>query len=184
MTYLTENPWPLTIALLAIAAFLASNAMKTHQKKLWRVVHVCLALAAVPVLVDFLVETPREQVTGELESLADAVRQNDIQQTLSFVGAMNADNADVRNLIEQGMPRIDVQSLRLKTVRISAADSKATSDFRANGSVGLTRMGGSRHVATRWVLNWRKTGDDWKITAINRLDPISGDVINTFAAAQ
>lgn len=175
MTYLTENPWPITISLLVIAAFFAWNAMRTLQKKAWRVAQVCVGLALIPLAIDFLVETPREQVTSTLESLADAVRKNDAEKTLSFLGLEG-----VRQNVRAEMQRFEVQSLRLKTVRIKATETTATSDFRANGSVALTEAGGSRHVATRWVLEWTKEGDNWKIGRVRYVNPVTGEVIREF----
>lgn len=176
MTYLTETPWPISIAMFSIAVFFGWNAMRTSQKQAWRVAQICAGLAVVPLITDFLIETDREQVTASLTSLRNAVRQNDVQATIGFIK-----DEGLRTTVERQMRRIDVQSLRLKAIQIKADGTSAVSDFRANGSASLKGMSGGRHVATRWVLDWRKTGNEWKITGITQINPVTGEPQATFS---
>ena len=128
---------------------------------------------------DFLIETSREQVEASLKSLSETVGQNNVQATIAFI-----DDEDLKARIEREMPRFEIQSLRLKGIQIKADGTSAVSDFRANGSASLKGMGAGRHVATRWVLDWTKKSNGWKITGITRLNPITGEPEGIFATPQ
>ena len=179
MTYLTENPWPLAIAFLLGAAFCAWNASRTQTGIAWKLCGVCLLLAVLPFVTDQLVETDREQVTEHLVELAEAVRSNNTSKVLGFVKGMDG---DAHQTVEEGMKRVNIRSLRIKDVRIDASSGEGTSDFRANGSVDVTGIVSDKHVATRWVLDWSRLGDEWKVTKITRLDPLKGEPMGTFDA--
>ncbi len=182
MSYLTENPWPLAIVFFLAAGFFAWNAMRSGQKKIWRLAGVCAGLAVLPFVIDAIVETDNEQITESLEELAQGLIDNDVEKCLSFVaGAENASDA-VRQAIEQGLQKIDVHDLRIKNVRIKSTGTEATCDFRANGTVDVRDVANNQHAATRWVLTWQKTGETWKVSQAKRLNPVTGDTIETMSA--
>lgn len=151
--------------------------MRTGNRKTWRIASALAVLGVVPIVIDQLVETDREQVTARLEGLAEAVVANDARRALSFFEG--GEHLDVEN----GMNRVHVhEGLRIKQVKVDVNDSSADCDFRANGMVDVQGIASNRHVATRWKLTWEKKSDDWKITRVTRLNPVTGEDMGMFAA--
>ncbi|MFK7820017.1 MAG: hypothetical protein AB8G99_14940 [Planctomycetaceae bacterium] len=184
MTYLTENPWPLTAMFGIFAMFFAWSAMRSGQKSMKGMAIIALLLAFVPPIVDRMIETDREVLTKHLSDLRDAVVAGDVSAALQFVDGGDNLPGSAREQIESGMAKVDVQdNLRIKGIKIDVKDKQATSDFRANGTVDVKNYADGRHVATRWRLTWDKRGSDWKVTLIERLDPVRGEVMGVFESA-
>jgi hypothetical protein len=185
MTYLTENPWPLTAMFVLFAIFFAWSALRSRAKSMQGMAAIAILLACVPPIVDRLVQTDREDLTEHLSDLRDAVVSGDISAALKFVEGGDNLPGSARTQIESGMSRIDVQDdLRIKGVKIDVNNQQATSDFRANGTVDVKNFADGRYVATRWRLTWGKRNSDWKITLIERLDPVRGEVMDVFGSGQ
>ena len=118
MTYLTENPLPLAVTFFLLAAFFAWNAMRTGNKRTWQIAGAFAVLGVIPIVIDQLVETDREQVTTNLQDLAEAVVAGDVRRTLNFFeGGENVQ-------IESQMKRVNVhEGLRIKQVKVDVDGS-------------------------------------------------------------
>ena len=181
MTYLTENPWPLTAMFGVFAVFFAWSSMRSGQKSMKSMAIIAVLLAIVPQIVDRLVETDREVLTQRLSDLRDTVVAGNINAALQFVDGGENLPGSAREQIESGMNRVNVhEDLRIKGVKIDVQNRKATSDFRANGTVDVKNFADGRYVATRWRLTWEKRSSGWKITLIEEFDPVRGEVIRVF----
>ncbi len=181
MTYFTENPWPLTIMFLIVAAFLAWNAMRSGAKRVWQAAGLMAVLAVIPQVTHRMIETDKEQVAGSIHALADAFVDGDATRALSYFDA----GGDISTeLVQEAMDKVDVQTLRIKGVRIEVTGNEATSKFRANGTVS-SKNGGPQTGPTSWLVKWKKekkTGSRWKIVSGDQLNPVNGDVIRSFNA--
>lgn len=185
MRYLTEDPWPLTVTLIVFTAFFAWNAARSGNKKVWQLAAVFIVLAIVPLVVDQLVETDREVITSSLHELADAVVDSDLTRALSFLEAGDMLSGSAREVVERGLDQIDVhEGLRIKGIVIKVDGTEATSDFRANGTVDVKNVASDQHAVSRWLLAWKKSGGDWKVTKITRLNPLTGDTMGTYDSTQ
>ena len=170
--WFTETPWPPILICLAIGAFLVYRFSVTQRS-----VFLGAALAMVGLMVGiFFIEqavvTESEQIEAKVYLLADAVRQDDIEGTLSFLSPRED---KLRARISVPLTLYDVgDDMRITDlhVRMEAEDSIGISHFRANGTITgkASNLGG--RGATRWELTWRRVEDDWKITRIVRLHPI------------
>lgn len=179
MTYFTENPWPLTIMFLIVAVFLAWNAMRSRAKRVWQAAGLMAVLAVIPQITHRMIETDKEQVTASIHALADAFVDGDATRALSFLEAGGGVSPE---LVQQALDRFDIQDgLRIKSIRIEVTGNKATSKFRANGTVSI-KNGGSRTGPTSWSVTWKKTGSRWKVIGGDQLNPVNGDVIQSFNA--
>ncbi len=178
MTYFTENPWPLTIMFLIVAAFLAWNAMRSGAKRVWQAAGLMAVLAVIPQVTHRMIETDKEQVAGSIHELADAFIKGDGSRALSYFDTGGEISIE---LVQQALDRVDVQTLRIKGVRIDVTGNKATSKFRANGTVNI-RNGASQTGPTSWLVKWKKTESRWKIVSGDQLNPVNGDVMRSFNA--
>lgn len=183
MTYLTEDPWPLAIMFAVAAGFFAWNGLRTGLKKYHRTAGICIGLMLIPIVIDALVHTDPEQISESIDDLAQAVIDDDAEHAISFVDDADKLSNQTRQTIQRGLDMVDVrENLRIKAMQIRVSGDTATSDFRANGTVDVRDVTSGRHVASRWLLNWRKSDEGWKITKVTRLDPVNGDPMGTFTA--
>ncbi len=180
MTYLTEDPWPLAFAFGVTSLALIWHSLRTGNKKVLRWAGASAICMLVPFVVDRLVSTDREQIRESLDGLSRAVIDGDAERAVRFVDKAEAPDNPTRKLIEQGLQQVDVtEDMHIKGVVIRVNGDSATCDFRANGTVALRGVT-TRHVATRWLLQWEHRPDGWKIIKVTRLDPVSGDEIGAW----
>jgi len=178
--WFTETPWPPAIALL-VGAVLAGIVWSRTRKSAF-VALGAVFLIAIPLVfvIERAIVTPAEQVEQRIEALRSAVVRDDVEATLGF---FSKSAALERAAIASGMtlvrvePDVDVTDL---DIEVTANDTVAVSHFRANGTfVGRGPfLSGDHHIPTRWRASWRKEAGEWKIFAVERLDPIKGDRIN------
>jgi hypothetical protein len=178
--WFSETPWPPAIVLL-IGAVLAGIVWSRTRKRAF-IAGAVACLLAIPIVfvVERAIVTPAEQVELRIEGLRSAVVRDDIEATLAY---FSKSAVAERLAIASGMalvrvePDVDVTDL---TVEVTANDTVAVSHFRANGTfVGRGPfLNGDHHIPTRWRASWRKEAGEWKIFAVERLDPIKGERIN------
>ena len=70
-----------------------------------------------------------------------------------------------------------VSDIQIKTM---ANDTAATSHFRVNGTISTPSQGNLGHRPFRFNGKWRVEGGEWRLTEIEELDPISGEVLQRF----
>lgn len=178
--WFTETPWAPAILLL-VGAVLAGIVWSRTRKTLFVPIAIaCLIAIPIVFVIERAIVTPAEEVELRIEALRSAVVRDDIEGTLDF---FSRSAALERAAIASGMalvrvePDVDVTDL---TVDVTANDTVAVSQFRANGTfVGRGPfVSGDHHMPTRWRASWRKEAGEWKIFAVERLDPITGDRIN------
>ena len=183
MTYLTENPWPLALTFAFVALFLAFFAMRSGESKFWKIAAAFVALAVIPFVTDQLIQTDREVVMDELLRLRDTVVSGNATATLELVDGKDALPGSAAETIRQGMSIVKVhEGLRIKSVQVETNGTEATSDFRANGTVDVKGVASNRHAATRWRLKWVKRAAGWKIKVVERLNPLTGEVMGVFSS--
>ena len=132
---------------------------------------IAILLAAVAFAVDEYIVTDRERVADNIEGVVRAFERCELDATLNYF-SLNAD-------CERAMAMIGVASIKpshpfsLKDIQIelSNENSLATTHFRVNGSV-LVMGKDVGHQATLWKVTWRKEAREWRITAIQQLDPL------------
>lgn len=181
--WFTETAWPPAILIILAVAVCLYFGLRRRNKK-WLVAGIVLAVA-IPVV--FVVErsiiTPGEEIEGLIGELRKAVVAQDVDATLAFLSPRAIkEQAVIRMGMSWGhiMPDVAITDLDVNVT----ANTTAASHFRANGTFVLDTplITGERHVATRWRVLWRREAGDWKIYGIERLDPITGEVISVLDA--
>lgn len=175
---LLENPWPIFITLIAIAAVVRVVASRQGRPKLNRIALVAVMLALIAFLTAHFVQTPRERVSAAVHELLDAIVAGDTAALDRLIGhdATVGDEAgrariDAERLrpdLQRVLERFPIASQRVKDLAVQPDGSTATAylDLRT----GFTD---NRYppAHTIWRLTWRR-GDDgaWRLTEARWLE--------------
>ncbi len=171
--WFTEDPWP--PMLLCGVGLLVGLGMWASSK---RVLHlgisvVSLLLAGVIFYVEQAVVTPAEVVEQHVRHLCDEFRRK--QPTALDYFSPTAPG--LRAMAEGAMAMVtigdDLSVTDFKTT-ITNEGSRAQCHFRANATISLTAAGNVGRQPARFLLTWAKEGDDWKVIAVKRLNPVNG----------
>jgi hypothetical protein len=178
--WFTEDPWP-PVLILAVLALVFGLAWHANQRPRHLLLAIgCAGLGLVVLIVEEMIVTEAEEVEAQVYALAEAVTREDYEKVLDFLSAEAGPlRAEVGSVIQD----VEVEdNLRITDLRVShkSGSDTAESHFRANGSV-TWRKSFTSNVTTRWNLTWRKAEGAWKIIQIERLDPIKGEVIDTWS---
>ena len=175
--WLTEDPWPLAIGLACAAAILGFAWYKQPARKfLGYLAIVAVVLGATVLTIERFVVTEAERVELFMYELADQVRDNRVAGVLKLV---DDDAKELKAKIRRGFDYGEVKddlSIKQVDVKLTAAD-RALVKLRVNGTVREKLLSTELYLATRWRMVLRKTNGKWKITIIERLDPIRDDTI-------
>jgi ketosteroid isomerase-like protein len=179
--WFTDTPWPPIVVCVVIGAFLLYGFSATQRSIFLVGVAVLLGLMVGIYFIEQAVVTEAERIEANVLRLADAVKQGDVERTLSFLSPRED---KMRARIAAALALYDIgDDMRITDlhVRMQADNSIGISHFRANGTIiGKASSLGGRG-ATRWELTWRRVEDDWKITQITRLHPIrNNETIDMF----
>jgi hypothetical protein len=113
--------------------------------------------------------------------MAAAFEARDAQGLLSHISAREA---SLQALVSGAFKLIThVEGLHITDVSVDvlAAGSRARSHLRANGRFTAAGYGDIGHQPTRWELTWQKEAGDWKLIKVTRLNPISGEAIESLS---
>jgi hypothetical protein len=181
--WFTETPWPPIIALAALAIAFAGAFISTQRAKFVAPILLLAALAIIVYVVEQQIVTERERVEQSIYDVAAAFQRQDVEGTLTYFSAQ----ALLLRLQAAGaVAGVQVQDdLRITDVSIEMknSDSRARSHLRANGTFAVIGYGDVGHQPTRWNVDWQKEGGQWRIIYVERLDPITGEVMGIFEEA-
>jgi hypothetical protein len=170
--FVLENPWPLAVVLLAIAAAVAWIGLRDGRRRPLSISAVFAFLAAAVLATGLLVTTPAEHGTRVTRELVEAAVAGDVQGAM----ALFADDAAMtisspRNpgfsvaALESRLSRLHTQygirSNRIRTLRGYTEDRETAIVHLACS----TDLDGASAVPTQWVLRIELQEDDsWLIT--------------------
>lgn len=105
MEYFFENPFPLLMVGLVLMTFTGVVYHTTRSTAALISLVLIAALTLSLLVLEQLVQTPREGVATTLRAAATAAEANDMERVLSFV---DSEATEVRKLVEDLMPRLDI----------------------------------------------------------------------------
>lgn len=177
--WFTENPWPPAVLLLAACAACALAWQRKAGGALAAAALGCLLLAGATFVIERLVVTDREQIESQIHLLARAFERKDKPAVL---GAFSAGAGKWRNLAEEALELVTIRrelSIKDVSVRVYGQGARATSRFRANGTVEFKGVDVG-HQPSRWELTWQREQGQWKVIDVQRLNPFSEEVMQPF----
>jgi hypothetical protein len=125
-----------------------------------------LVLTATLLVVEYVIETPREAVERTLYELAAAVEANDVDATLSYLAVSAA--PEVRKEIREQMPLVKIERARVLStpkIELASGPEPATATVQCRGLiVAVIKQTGMKGGAEDEVtLTFVKNGDRWQL---------------------
>ncbi len=170
-----ENPWPLSLGLLVIAASIVAYAIRRDDQRPFRFA-LGFGLAGAAVLITgLLVETAGERAEASTRQLVGLAVDGDVDGMIDLLGP--AATLHLGRVENPGYPRDELERnldalrsrQRIEDNTISRLDSAEGRDGSVWVDLGcFTRTGSSGGwVPSRWVIEWSPTtGDDLRIRSI------------------
>lgn len=172
--WFTEDPWPpmllCGIGLLVGLGMWASSKRVLHLS----VAIVSLLIAGVIFYVEQVIVTPAEEIEQQVVRLCDEFRRKQPAALDHF--SPNA--PELRTMAEGAMAMVtigdDLSVTDFKTT-ITNQGSRAQCHFRANATISLIAAGSLGRQPARFLTTWAREGNDWKLIAVKRLNPVNGN---------
>lgn len=173
MSWITENPWPLIIILSGIAMVLL--ILGESRTRSFTVTFIVMAVAVY--FLEAWIITPAEHVEGRLESLLGQFKA----ENLSAINEHIDDSSPkLRETAQQGLKLVSLDTgFHLQDLKITVSNDgqSADAELRANGTMILRQTNMPYHVSTRWKTRWTNRGSVWKLSEVQRLNPVTGEEI-------
>lgn len=160
-----ESPWPILLIGIAAEAILVVILLRTGQgRALWAMLGMGL-IVLTGVVLERLVVTDREAVTGTLNACAAAAQANDINRLLRYVSpSAKETQAFARTVLD----RVEIHKAKLNDLEITfnrqASPPAANAKFLAIGA-GRDRKGEFpyENLAQPLSVSLRREGDHWLV---------------------
>jgi hypothetical protein len=137
MEYLFENPFPLLMVGLVLMTFTGVVYYTTRSTAALISLVLIIALSLSLLVMEQLVQTPREGVIITLRAATTAAEANDMERVLSFV---DSEAAEVRALVTELMPRLDITKANI------GRDIEVTFDDPRDPQVATAQFEGFFHA--------------------------------------
>ena len=166
MSYLFESPFLiLTVGVLLFAAF-GYVYVNTRQKSALIGLGVVVALTAVLLLVEHLVQTPREQVEASLEGLASELEANNLEGALKY---LDPAAKETRDRARWAMSRFQVTKAKVSNLQVEVNEmmSPPAAEVKFTGVIGVVDKKGAystQSVPVKFTATLRQHGDRWVVT--------------------
>jgi len=173
MWLLTENPWPVIVALSVVAVGVLVVWNTRGDNRLLIVAVIAIVLAGGAWELERRIVTERERLEARVLDLRDAVQAKELVAVLGFFS-----NSDLllKIMATSGLAMVTFED----QIRVTALETTVTSEdtrgetrFRANVSLSVVGYGSVGHQPTLWSLSWRKEADEWRIVKVRRFHPLS-----------
>lgn len=176
---LLENPWPIVIALVAVAAILRVAGSRQRKPAMSYAALASLVAAVGVYLLAAFVITGREAIIQRTEALVaataplDAAALDDLIARGAFVSGpdgrpwveYDAIRPELEHVLQRFRP--SEQTIRSLGAEAQATRGRSVIDLRTS----LPNSGYGLPVATVWGLEWRKEGDgQWRVAEIRWLE--------------
>jgi hypothetical protein len=167
--WFTENPWPPIIIVGSLGVVFGMTGMSRQQAKLYLLAGVCFAACVAIWVIERQIVTEGEKLEQRIHELADAFQRNELEQTLSH---FSQSNPKLLATVAMAVASVDIEpDYRITDYEVSlkADDTLATTHFRVNVTANVVGHGHVGRQPTRWLVDWRIEGGEWKIVEVSRL---------------
>lgn len=178
--WFTENPWP-PMLIAGLAALVCVALWNSGQRRVYLLLAaVCALLCGGFYYLERAIVTEGEKLQALTVKLCEDFQKKDATVVRYF-----SDTApELKLLIMGAMAMVDVKDdLRLTDFQtnLTNENSRGTVHFRANATLAVQGVGDVGHQPARIVLTYQREKDEWKIIAVDRLNPLTGKKMDTLA---
>jgi hypothetical protein len=185
--WFTEDAWsPIILCIVISAIFFIAYIQTQRAKFLYPI--ALMAFAAITIFfAEMAIVTDQEKVDLRLRDLITTFIEESQNSKPGVVPAnvrcydfFTEANTTDRSRVAKAISVVEVgNDVRVPSIetKLTNDDTRATTEFRVNGSVS-TIATGSRRFATRWRMQWEKVGGEWKISETQMLDLIKDEKIS------
>lgn len=170
ITWFTENPTPILVTGGMVLMLLAVFFLKSGRLVLLWPAGAVLAFMGITVLVDKLVVTDRERVQNVIYDAAAAAEKNHLNEVIDYI---SPSATKVREEAQRWIGQAKLESVTIAQLEVTVDKSKqpftATAHFwvQAQGEAH-TAAAIYRNYIGRLVVEFKKEGDRWLVTAYQR----------------
>lgn len=167
MSYLFENPFLILVVGTLLIAACGYVYLNTRQKGAVTGLVVVVALTAIALLVEHLVETPREQVETSLNDLAHELEANNVEGALKYLAPSAK---ETRDRARWAMSRFQVTKAKVSDLRITVNEtmSPPSAEVKFTGVIGVVDRKGvypaTQSVPVKFTAKLRQQNDRWVVT--------------------
>lgn len=173
--WFTETPWPPIVILVTVAAVLAGLWTKNPRKSTLLGVVVLLIASLGVYVVERQIVTESERVEENVQSMVDAAVRGNVDEVVAFISPQED---GLRRMVKYGLEMVDVEDDARVTdlsVQMTTGKTQAIARFRVNATIRIRSMQHEGRHPSRWEFIWRKSGKDWKVTEMRRLNVLTGE---------
>lgn len=173
---IAENPWPAMIAALLAALVCFGLWNKDRRQLYFNLAVAFLCMTGGIYAVERAIVTEGERLQEDVVQLCDQFRHKDPKTLDHFSESV----PELKDLCKSAMEIVQVHDdLRLSAFEttLTGNNSRGKVHFRANATI--TAEGISAYHPFRCNLSYQKEAGQWKIIAVERLDPINGSKMGT-----
>jgi len=177
-----EEPWPLTVGLILLAAVLGVVAYQRMRRTLAIAALVAALLAVAIGLTAKFVETDREQVRDATEQLVAATAPMNLTRirgmlhtdVVLIIGDDEAAPIRIDRLLaqlESVGERYPIESNQIKLLEAQSLAPASPGVARARTLIDVLSLARNGRALTRWRIDWEKQpGGTWRVTRIQWLE--------------
>lgn len=177
--WFTEEAWPPVIVAAILAAVNLFVWYQNQKPQILAPMVLWFAAIMAAFAVDAAVVTEKEKVAAAVPRLIEDFRSRDLER---FLKNFSAGALIYRALAATAMQKVELGndiSLRDVSIKMQAADTRATTRFRVQGTVTYDTINLGTHPS-RWELGWRKEEGEWRILTVTRLNPLKDEPMEVF----
>ena len=167
---LFENPWPVVVVLIGVAAVLRTVGRRRGQRGAVIASWVALAVGLGVWGMARLVETDRETLqrqTGELIAATSPVDEAALRRLLADDAVLLGPDGDLWDRLEPGFISAELSEHQVVESELRQATVVVQSDVSAMASIDVRSEFAGRPIPTRWQLEWvRRRGEPWRVRSM------------------
>jgi hypothetical protein len=164
MSWLAENALPIWMCGAVALTMAIIVYVQTRENKALAGVVLVMTVTAALLVVEWLMETPREAVERTLYDLAAVVESNDVAATLTYLAPTAG--AELRRDVETLMPLVTIERARILStpkIELENAPEPASAVVECRGFIlaVVKRDGMKGGKEDHLTMTWIRRGDRW-----------------------
>jgi hypothetical protein len=187
MSWISEDPWPVTgtLVVIAVICFLLVRFTQRGKFLIWAL--AAIVVAALLLVIEHFWVTDRERIEATLYAIAHAAEQSDYKALETFLAPeFEKPGLITRALIRGKLEATEFEFIHISSLQISepgrftrqsTAELIARASWRERTTSGSSDFNATPVAGTRWSFGFREVEPKvWKVTRIDLIDTGLGNV--------